>query len=84
MEKIFVEKANHSQLSKTYLDWLEWNDKRENHWINVIHDCFNKNRITTAVFLVGTAHRIRLMEKIENLRISESIPEWDFDPFKNR
>jgi KaiC/GvpD/RAD55 family RecA-like ATPase len=39
-EKIFVARANHSELSKTHKDWLEWNDKRENNWINVIHDYF--------------------------------------------
>lgn len=83
MEKFFVGRANSSQLSKTFKDWLEWNDKRENHWINVIHDYFRKNKIMTAVFLVGSAHRIRLMEKIKKFQNSnESILNWDFYPFK--
>jgi hypothetical protein len=83
MERIFVASANHLQLSKTHKDWLEWNDNRENHWINVIHDYFERRKISTAVFLVGSAHRIRLMEKIKNLQSgSELIPQWDFYPFK--
>lgn len=83
MEKIFVARANHSELSKTHKDWLEWNDKRENHWINVIHDHFERNKISTAVFLVGAAHRIRLMEKIKKFQDNSlQIPIWDFYPFK--
>lgn len=83
MEKIFVANANHSQLSKTHKEWLEWNDRRESHWIKVIHDYFNKNKISTAVFLVGSAHRIRLMEKIKAFENdSTRICDWDFFPFK--
>lgn len=83
MERIFVEIANHQMLTQTRLDWLQWNDKRENHWINVIHDFFKKNKTITAVFLVGAAHRIRLVEKINVLQNnSELIPYWDFYPFK--
>jgi len=83
MEKSFVARANHYELSKTHKDWLEWNDKRENHWINVIHDYFERNKISTAVFLVGSAHRIRLMEKIKKfLSNTVLIPSWDFYPFK--
>lgn len=83
MERIFVVKANHNELSKTHKDWLQWNDKRENHWINVIHVYFRDNQISTAVFLVGAAHRIRLMEKIKSYsNNSVSTPEWDFYPFR--
>lgn len=83
MEKNFVARANHPELSKMYKDWLEWNDKRENHWINFIHDYFERNKISTAVFLVGSAHRIRLIEKIKIFQNkNESIPYWDFYPFK--
>lgn len=83
MEKFFVGRANNSELSKTYKDWLEWNDKRESHWINVIHDYFERNKINTAVFLVGSAHRIRLMEEVKKFQgNSVLIPSWDFFPFK--
>jgi hypothetical protein len=83
MEKIFVARANNYELSKTRKDWLEWNHKRENHWIDVIHDYFKDNTITTAVFLVGSAHRIRLMEKVRNFdNDNDPIPVWDFNPFK--
>lgn len=83
MEKIFVARANHYELSKTHKDWLEWNDNRENHWINAIHDYFEKNKISTAVFLVGSAHRIRLMVKIKSFESNgKPIPAWDFFPYK--
>jgi len=83
MEKIFVARANHAELSKTHKDWLEWNDKRENHWIKVIRDYSEKNKMSMAVFLVGSAHRIRLMEKIKKFQIADKlIPEWDFNPFE--
>jgi len=83
MERLFVTRANHDLLSQTHMDWLQWNDKRENHWIDVIHDYFMKNKINRAVFLVGSAHRIRLIEKIKALQDkNELIPAWDFNPFK--
>ena len=84
MEFAFVANSNHLELSTTYKDWLEWNDKRENQWMNVIHDHFIKmSKIKTAVFLVGSAHRIRLMEKIKNFQVgNELIPQWDFYSFK--
>jgi hypothetical protein len=83
MELAFVANMNDLQLSKTHNDWLKWNETRENHWISVIHDYFTKNKSKTAVFLVGSAHRIRLVEKIKGLHnTSELIPEWNFYPFK--
>lgn len=83
MEKIFVARANHYELSKTHKDWIEWNDKRENHWIKAIHDYFEKDKISTAVFLVGAGHRIRLMGKIKSIESNnKSIPLWDFYPYK--
>jgi len=83
MEMIFVGRANNYELSKMHKDWLEWNDKRENHWINIIHDYFERTKIISAVFLVGSAHRIRLMEKIKNAQDNNvHIPSWDFYPFK--
>lgn len=82
MERSFVAKTNHLQLSETYRDWLLWNDKRENHWINVIQDYIERNKIVTAVFLVGSAHRIRLMEKVTAVNANGVVLEWDFFPFK--
>lgn len=82
MEGAFVSKVNHYPLSQTYMDWLRWNDKRENHWINQICDFFKKGTISTAVLLVGSAHRVRLMEKVKNLQNNELILDWDFYPFR--
>jgi hypothetical protein len=81
MEKIFVSRVNHAELSKTHRDWLQWNDKRENHWINSIHDYVKQNQINVAVFLIGAAHRIRLIEKIKSVN-DMLTPAWDFYPFK--
>ncbi len=79
MERRFVERVNNLKLSETYSDWLRWNDERENHWIRSIHRFLSSNKLTKAVFLVGSAHRIRLMEKVRNLTSeNESIAEWDF------
>lgn len=79
MEKNFVERAKNGQLSKMHIDWLEWNDKREKHWIDEIHDYLKKYKTSNALLLVGSAHRIGLMEKIKKLLNSnEFIPNWDF------
>lgn len=85
MEKIFVARANHPELSKTHKDWLEYNARRENHWINLIYSYFENKENCNSIFLVGAAHRIRLMEKINHLNSQgESIVTWDFYPFKNQ
>ncbi len=84
MEKIFVSRRNDVQLSKLHKDWLQWNDDREHHWISKIQDCFKENNVNKAVFLVGSAHRVRLMEKIKNLQNSnERSPAWDFYTLNN-
>ncbi len=83
MERIFIERVKNHELSKTYSNWLKWNDERENHWIDVIHNYFVNNRPKKAVFLVGSAHRVRLMDKIQNFSgKNELIPDWNFYPFK--
>lgn len=83
MEKYFVKRAKNDLLSNTHIDWLKWNDKRENYWINEIHDYLEKNKTSSALFLVGSAHRIGLMEKIKNLLNRNAfIPNWDFYHFR--
>lgn len=83
MERIFVAKSKDVQLSKTHKDWLKWNDDRENHWIEMIHAHFQSTKFLNAVFVVGSAHRIRLIEKINNFEnASELILDWDFYPYK--
>ena len=83
MEKYFIKRVKNGQLSKTHIDWLEWNNKRENLWINEIHDYLENNKTSNALFLVGSAHRVGLMKKVENLLNSnELIPNWDFYHFR--
>lgn len=82
MEMFFVQWANNPELSTFYKDWLEWNDKRENHWIKVIDHYVAQNKTQAAIFLVGSAHRIRLMEKIKYFQHNKVLnPTWDFYPF---
>ena len=84
MQMIFVSKSNHLQLSKTHNDWLELNDKRENHWIKLIHEYFKGTENLTAVFLVGAGHRERLKEKVPNYQAeNQIILDWDFNPFNH-
>ena len=81
MESIFIDKVQDDFLMKTYSDWLEWNDQRENYWISKIHEhCSNK--IGTTLLLVGSAHRIRLKEKIVKMKSQDqSIADWEFNYF---
>nr|WP_298926531.1 hypothetical protein [uncultured Allomuricauda sp.] len=79
MEKYFIDKANNQELSNFYTKWLKWNDKRENQWINLIHNYFKINKPKKAVFLVGAGHRYRLIDKIKNIDDSyKQFLGWDF------
>lgn len=83
MEKNFVHKIKNQELSILYSSWLKWNDKRENQWINLINNYIKINKSKKAVFLVGSAHRYRLIDKIQNIRErNELIFNWDFFPFE--
>jgi hypothetical protein len=83
MEMYFIEKAKNHELSKFHSDWSKWNDKRENQWINIIHDYFKINNPKKAVFLVGAGHRFRLIDKIKNIEESNKLFfDWDFFHFK--
>ena len=83
MEKFFVEKVKYKELSDFYSDWLKWNDLRENQWINLIHDYFQKYKSKKAILLVGANHRYRLMDKIKNIEENGKLFfDWDFFHFK--
>lgn len=83
MEKMFVDGSSNYLLSRTYNEWLSWNDMRENHWIDSIYKFFKKNEFKTAVFIVGSAHRIRLMDKLLKINKKENqILHWNFYPFE--
>jgi hypothetical protein len=85
MERYFIDvnKVKYKGLSNFYSDWLKWNDKRENQWINLIHNYFKINKPKKAVFLVGAGHRFRLIDKIKDIEVSNKLLlDWDFFHFK--
>ncbi|PNQ73086.1 hypothetical protein C1T31_08840 [Hanstruepera neustonica] len=83
MERYFIETVNNQELSNFYSDWLKWNDKRENQWINLVHNYFKINKPKVGVFLVGAGHRFRLIDKIENVKNrNKLLVSWDFFHFK--
>lgn len=84
MEKYFINinKVKYKGLLNFYSQWLKWNDLRENQWINLIHNHFKMNKPKKAVLLVGAKHRIRLIDKIENIEDSnKQFLDWDFFHF---
>ncbi|MEZ4802180.1 MAG: hypothetical protein R2797_05355 [Gelidibacter sp.] len=79
MGRHYLEMVKYQALSDYYADWIEWNDKRENQWIDLIHNYFEIHKPKKAVFLVGAGHRFRLMDKIQNIREkNELICNWNF------
>lgn len=82
MERIFIDKVQDKFIKKTYSEWLEWNDLRENIWISKIHEHILKMRADKTMLIIGSAHRIRLKEKVSKLKfLDQSIPDWEFNYF---
>ncbi|TGV00581.1 TraB/GumN family protein [Flavivirga rizhaonensis] len=83
MEKYFLDTVKNKELSEYHSKWMNWNDLRENQWINLIHNYSKINKPNKAVFLVGAGHRYRLIDKIKNIHNNnEHSFDWDFFPFK--
>jgi hypothetical protein len=85
MERYFINKnkEKYKGLLNFYYQWLKWNNKRENQWINLIHNYFKINKPKKAVFLVGANHRYRLIDRIKNIEDSNKhFFDWDFFYFK--
>lgn len=83
MEQMFVDKVNDGELTDFYSKWLKWNDLRELQWIDLIQSNLSMDNPITAIFLVGAAHRYRLIDKTNKLDNNDrNIVEWEFFPFK--
>ncbi len=83
MEKYFLDMVKNQELSVFHSEYLKWNDKRENQWINLIHNYSKINKPKKAVFLVGANHRYRLIDKIKNIEDSNKLFfDWEFFYFK--
>jgi len=58
--------------------WLEWLEKRDNVMMTNIYNYSKNNQYNTGVFLVGTAHRGSIIEKIPEYNRKEGIVlNWD-------
>lgn len=83
MEKYFLNEVKHQELSDFHSEWLKWNHKRENQWIDLIHNYFEINKPRKGVFIVGAGHRYRLIDKIQNMvEKNELNYDWHFFPIK--
>lgn len=85
MEKYFINKnkEKYEGLLNFYFHWLQWNDKRENQWIDLINKYLETNNPRKVVFLVGSAHRHRLIDKFKNIHNNnEHSSDWDFFYFE--
>ena len=67
MEKFILSKINNSELTGTYKIWTEINEKRENSMIANIYKYGNENRPKNALFLIGSAHRKSLINKVKEV-----------------
>jgi hypothetical protein len=64
LEEAILRNMNQEKLSKTYKSWLNIHDKRENEMIKNIYRHSDLNKYNKALFLVGTEHRISIINKI--------------------
>ncbi|WP_339607595.1 hypothetical protein [uncultured Roseivirga sp.] len=79
LESDIVRIMGNEELLNMYKEWSSLNDMRENQWISKINEYHSKNEVNITVFLVGSGHRVRLMEKIKNRGLNEkSKPLWNF------
>ncbi|WP_299368281.1 hypothetical protein [Winogradskyella sp.] len=80
LEKNMVKQINEPELSKTYKLWKDLHEKRENTMLKNINDYGMKFKPKNALFLLGSAHRKSIIEKVKNdyNRNVENF-KWIFD-----
>jgi hypothetical protein len=84
MEREIVTRENNRELSLDYVNWVKWNNYRENHWIKLIQEYIDENKFNSAVLMVGSAHRVGLLHKTTELEFNgKSHLTWNFDYFGN-
>jgi hypothetical protein len=68
-----VQKLNEKKLLQTLNHWKKVNDGRENEMINNIYNYSKENQYSRAVFLIGSAHRNSVMQKITIYETKEKL-----------
>lgn len=83
LEEHLLRKINNEKLLKTYNDWLNIHDIRENEMINNIYSYCKSNKFNRALFIIGAEHRQPMKEKIPTYEKNSNLKiNWTFDFFK--
>ena len=75
----FINKEKLFQIRKS---WNEHEEIRNNEMINNIYDYSKNNTYNAGLFLIGTAHRKSIIEKIQKHNESEKI-NWNYSKYEN-
>ncbi len=82
LEDTILKMTNHESLFRTYKDWLEINDKRENAMIRNIYKYSDLNKYNRALFLIGAEHRESIIDKIPKFERNNKLElDWIFNYF---
>jgi hypothetical protein len=75
-----IQKLNEPRLTKIFDQWIETNDLRENEMLSNIMQYCSSNSFDRGTFLIGAAHRKRVIHKIRKAfdECSSNI-QWDWD-----
>ena len=62
--------------------WLDWVERRDNVMMSTIYNYCKENKFNTGLFIVGTAHRKSIIEKIPVYNNEIKI-NWNYSDYKN-
>lgn len=77
-----LEVLQNEDLNTIFNNWKNTNSERENYMLNCIYDYCQTNNFSQAIFLIGSAHRQSIINKISDFQQSKPIKlNWQFLSF---
>ena len=77
-----LELLQNERLNTIFNNWKNTNSERESHMLNSIYDYSQANNFSQAIFLIGSAHRQSIINKISDFQESKPIKlNWQFLSF---
>lgn len=74
-----LEFLQNENLKTIFNNWKNTNSERENYMLNSIYDYCQTNNFSQAIFLIGSAHRQSIINKISDFQQNKPIKlNWQF------
>lgn len=79
LEIKMIKQFNDSRLTDIHSKWLDFINKRESKMISTIEEYSGKNDFKMGLFLVGSQHRMSLINRINNKKSMDSSIKWNLN-----